>query len=127
MSISVNIEKRYVSSKKGVSASSVITRTTSTSFGGGDAAWHFERGEKTLEAGDNRTVTITFNKPFPSGSVPIGLGDVKVYKWIADGSDFIKQDVLYKFPVNLSPHTQFIVKIDDSEDVDGVVIYYFFS
>ena len=75
---------------------------------------------------DAHEVIYVFPKPFPAGTIPVGLGNLTVCKYVADEfggtTDLVRQDVLHSFPVNLSPHLQVLININPNEALEDIII-----
>ena len=85
---------------------------------------HKERGYSTGLS--SRTVTVTFDVPFDN--VPIGLSNLKVYRWqqVVAGK-WRARDVQYYFTTSGSlTNTGFSLEIETTESLTGVIIEYLF-
>lgn len=85
---------------------------------------HTERGY--LTGLSSRTVTVTFDVPFDN--VPIGLDNLKVYRWqqVVAGK-WRARDVQYYFTSSGSlTSTGFSLEIETTESLTGVIIEYLF-
>jgi hypothetical protein len=95
-----------------------------SNFGGGQR--HVETGRIEYENGDSRTITIPFVKAFERIPVLVSLEIYRIAPLGAGGWTF--QDVLIKLnAATFSSETGFEFIVDDSEDMEGVILNYNFT
>jgi len=93
-------------------------------IGGGGR--HIETGRIEYETGDSRTITIEFIDAFERIPVLVSLEIYRIVPLGAGGWTF--QDVLKKLnAATFSSETGFEIVIDDSEDMEGVIMNYNFT
>ena len=93
-------------------------------IGGGGR--HVETGRIEYETGDSRTIAIPFVEDFER--IPV-LVEIKIYRIVSiGGGKYVLQDVLYYLDTNtFSSLIGFELFIDDSEDMEGVILNYNFT
>lgn len=87
---------------------------------------HTEAARLTYETGDSRDIVVTFVENFTT--IPV-LQGLKIYRIVVLVSGkWVLQDVLhYLDQDSFSDETGFELFIDDSEDMEGVILNYSFT
>jgi len=89
------------------------------------ATRHFETGRIKYETLDPRTITIPFEESFDN--IPT-ISELKVYRMVLKYGIWIVQDVLHHFDSEeWYTLDGFTVVIDDSEDMEDVILNYNFT
>lgn len=88
---------------------------------------HWEHGKLVDLA--SKTVIVYFNTEFTNSPVPINLKVYRMVENIPIAGKWIKQDVLHYFDDDEDWYvkTGFSLFIDESEDLEGVIIEYCFT
>jgi hypothetical protein len=102
-----------------------VTNQFQTSSEGGGGQRHFETGRIVYETGDSRSITVPFTESFDNTPV---LSEFKIYRMVFRYGYWSIHDVVHHFDSEAwYDLDEFSVIIDDTEDMEGVILNYNFT
>lgn len=128
MSITVSIQRKFVSSSKVVSGIDNVIKVSQGYGSPMNVENGIHREMNRLRAETSYNVSITFNAPFKT--IPIGIKNLKVYRMVElEAGKWGMQDVLFTYPSEEDwlTETGFEINIDPIESLVGIWIEYNFT